>query len=383
MSGFQINNQHLTSSRALPQRTWFRGKTWARRALLLALSGGGATSFGGCSSVAGPEYTGEVGLELRGEVKALDGEQKEMVPALVFLTADKAYVVDGEVTGEYPKRFALRVDEPPPEDALMRNGESGTFAEGISDQVGVALLTLVAKKHPAVVDFAVSASTITHTTDVSRPDPVTGKFTRTESRCEIDGDTCETLTYACITEACETVLVEEELDSGWADNGVSCQGGPCLTWTYDCDEQSCSRTIAHCEAKGRYDQVASEGSIDRCTLESRTGELPPDVSNWFAQDLVVVFMTEEAEVDGVNLEQGYNVLRVVPRDEKDWAAALTCRLDARRQVMNDPGDATEKEQEARIEQLQARCPEQLKWERLDNPAEHELEISLGLTPPAL
>lgn len=385
MSGFQVSKQHIDSSRlTLSQRGWFRRKTWARRVLLLALSGGGATSFAGCGSVAGPEYTGEIGLELRGEVKALDGAQKDLVPALTFITPKKAYILDGDVTGEYPKRFTLRVDEPPPEGALMQGGVGGAAFQGaISGKVGVAFLTLVPKDHPPVVDFAVSASTITYTTDVSDPDPVTGKFTRTDSRCEIDGDECETLTYSCKTETCETVLVEHDLESGWGDSGVSCQGGPCLTWTYDCNEQFCSRSIAHCQAKSQYDQISSEGTIDRCTLESRTGQLPPDVSNWFGQDLVVMFLTEPAKGNDLKLDQGYNVLRAVPREKKDWAAALTCRLDARRQLMNDPGDASEEEQEARIEKLQARCPEEMTLERLENPAEHELEISLGLTPPAL
>lgn len=362
----------------------------ANTALTLAL---GATLASACGAVAGPEYTGEVGLELRGEVTSLEEGQEDLVPALAFLGAEAIHLVHGEVTGEYPKQFTMRVDEAPPEAALLHRGlEGADFPANAPDRMGVAWLVLVAKDHPASLPYESLFEGLLDGAPLfpesSEPDPVTGEFTRRETACSADGEQCETHVYSCRTEECETVLTQDRPLSdgtiGQAGSGVHCQAGPCLTFSESCEDQTCSRTIKHCELKGRADMVSSEGTVDRCTLESRTGEAPNNdgVSRNFAQDLFVMFMSDAAEVEGIDFEKGYNVLRVVERDDKTaWAEALACRLDAQAEVMNNPGDRSPGELEARIDQLRDQCPPEVVYQRLANPSAHQLKISLGDPSP--
>lgn len=346
-------------------RAWRR--TWARHAVGLALSGGGATSFAGCGSVAGPEYTGEVGLELRGQVEALGEGKEELVPVLGFLTNSAFHLMDAELTGEYPKQFTMRVDQAPPEEALLREGTGGVSVKaGGPERLGMALLMLVPKDHPPIIEFENGAiAEVSSTSEDGEPDPTTGEFIRTERRCSKDEKQCETTTFSCRTEACETVLVEELEGFEGSVSGFSCQAGACLTYNARCQGPECSRTIYHCEGGG-YDRGSSDGTVDRCTLASREGgPVGESSAELFAHEIVVIFASESADYLGVHVEAGYNVLRRVEREDKRaWAEALACSLDARQEVWDNAGDSSQEEKDARLDELMDQCPRELIFERL-------------------
>lgn len=355
-------------------------KTWSRRAAVLAFAGGGATSFAGCGSVAGPEYTGEVGLELRGEVVSVEGSSDDRVPVLAFLGEDKMYLVDGHITGEFPSQFAFRVDEPPPAGAL-RNVEG---APNHAD-VAIAFLVMAPKDHPSTMTFEQAFWSNTTVDEAGDPDPETGIFTRTNTICSDDGDQCQTKTYSCKAEPCETLLVagQSEPQGGVTGGGFECVGDSCLTYDRSCEAGACSTTIAICEDGDPDDVVSSDGTIDRCTLQSVEGQLPPiaTLSGNFALDLLVYFSTADFAKDGIELQQGYSLVQSVRAEKNVWAESLLCRLDAQDAVYGNAGDDTPEEIEERIEEAEGECPEAQRWEVIANPSERQLTISLGEPTP--
>jgi hypothetical protein len=373
MSALEIvKNVQNNSSNASAWR-----RTRARCAMVGALVGG-ATSFGGCGSVAGPEYTGEVGLELRGEVVALDEGQEDLVPVLAFIGPEGLYFVEGEISGRFPQQFTMRVDEPPPDEALTFGGHTWP---GAPAKVGVAFLALADRGHGRTLPNT-AGPVPTH--EQSEPDPDTGEFTRVETECSEDGERCLTSTYSCQTEACATVLQQTRATSEggpWiAMSGFDCSVHPCLTYTQNCDDQSCSRNVQVCEPQSKYDRISTDGTIDRCSLLATEGKAPGNggLGDNFAQDLLVVFASEKGRMQDVELEPGYNVIRVLPgTDISVRVQALTCELDAESEVANTPGDDSDAEQEARVAELRAECPDATRLERLTNPSAHELRITLG------
>lgn len=359
----------LLSRRALAWR-----KTWSRAAVL-AFASGGAASLGGCSSVAGPEYTGEVGLELRGEVVSVEGASADRVPVLAFLGEDRMYLVDGEITGKFPSQFVFRVDEAPPAGALRSVEDVPNGAE-----VAVAFLAMAPKDHPATMTIEDAFWPSTVLDEAGDPDPETGVFTRTKTVCSEDGEQCQTKTYACKAEPCETLLVAAQAeDSNTQNSGFECAGNACLTYAQSCASGACSTSIAICEDGNPDDVISSDGTIDRCTLESTEGELPPisTLSGNFAVDLLVYFSTADFAKDGVALEQGYSLVQLVRAENNEWAESLLCRLEARDEVYGNPGDETPEELRERIIEAEEECPEAQRWEVIDNPSERRLTISLG------
>lgn len=369
----------LVGNPSTPTLARRRGR-W-RSAFGLALLAGGATSFAGCGSVAGPEYTGEVGLELRGEVESLAHE--DLVPALAFLGEDAIYLVDGEVTGEFPKHFGMRVDEAPPEGALRAPEKS--FGEDM--RVAAGFLVMAPKDHPPMLtsEEAFSPPDVIDISDRSEPDPETGEFTVIETRCSADGKDCETATLACETKECETVLVEGWTPGGnpvGGSSGTDCLGSACLAYTESCEEEACTRSIKYCERSNSYDVVWSEGTVDECKVVSIEGTAPrAGLGGFFAQDLVVMFVTKDVEAEGIQFEKGYNVIQASKPDKNEWAQSLSCALQARADVASDAEGDSPEEFEARISAAVELCPKVKRYERLSDPVSHELQISLGEPSP--
>lgn len=351
-------------------------------AVLVGFFAGLVPWLAGCGSVAGPEYTGEVGLELRGEVVSLDDDQAGLIPALWFWGEDGMYLVTGEVTGQFPKQFGLRVDEPPPEGALRK---SPSFGE---TKVGAAFLVMVPADHPRVLphEEGLQPTGFSHSSDQSEPDPETGMYTSSETTCWDETGECETLNYSCTQSACETLLVEERKRNEilWG-SGIECAGLPCLTFEAHCLEDLCTREIHYCERANEEESAWSDGNIHQCSLVSREGALPVSESSIdiFAKDLMVVFSTERVKAEGVQFEQGYNLIRGANPDKHAWAKSKSCELDAESRVMNDPAGYTEEELLARVREAQRLCPRVQTLERVANPGDQQLRISLGAPTPLL
>lgn len=164
---------------------------------------------------------------------------------------------------------------------------------------------------------------------------------------------------------------------GWS--ALECLGSACLTYEEHCEDLACSRVIKHCEPTSPQQEVSSSGFIEDCSLVKREGALPDtaNVGGLFDQDLMIVFATEDVEGEGMELKAGYNAIQGANPDKHAWAKNLSCELDARARVSNNPGDDSEEELEARIEEAETRCPQVPKYERLANPSARELTISLG------
>lgn len=363
----------LASVRALGWR-----KTWSRRAAVLAFAGSGATSLGGCGSVTSPESTGEVGLELRGEVVSVEPASADRVPVLAFLGEDKIYLVDGELTGELPSQFVFHVNEAPPDGALQSVEDAPNGAK-----VAAAFLAMAPKEHPATMTYEDAFLPSTVVDEAGAPDPETGVFTRTKIACSDDGEQCQTKTYACKAEPCETLLVAgQPKEQGAVGSGFECVGNSCLTYGRSCEADACSTTIAICEQDDRDDVVSSDGTIERCTLQNTEGQLPPisTLSGNFAVDLLVYFSTTDFAKDGIELAQGYSLVRSVPAEKNAWAESLLCRLDAKDEVYDNAGDDSPEELRERVIEAEDRCPEAQRWEVIDNPSKQQLTIPLGEPP---
>ncbi len=356
-------------------------KTWSRRAAVLAFAGGGATSFAGCGSVAGPEYTGEGGLELRGEVVSLNESQKNMIPALAFLGLDGLHVVEGDVTGEYPRDFVFRLDEPPPEEALLTGRFDGKpLPAGSPERVGIGFLVLVPGDHEYTAAPILRIGSPLDVTE-TEPDSETGEFTRTEVTCSEETDQCQTSVYACKRIDCETVF-----DRQWAtdqqgfEGGLNCEQG-CLTYEQTCGGGNCTLNVDYCPPiEGEGSRVSTAGTMDECRLLSREGEIPYEVglSTNFASNFLVLFASEPGESEGISLQAGYNLLRYVQDLDLDGrVASLVCELDAASEVQRTAGDIADDELQELIEARQAECPATGHWERVEDPAGQELQISLG------
>jgi hypothetical protein len=377
MSAFETVKNVQVGLSALRAPGW--RKTWRRRAAMLAFAGGGATSLGGCGSVAGPEYTGEVGLELRGEVVSGEGASADRVPVLAFLGEGKVYLMDGHITGEFPSQFVFRVDEAPPEGALRNIDDAPNGAD-----VAMAFLALAPKDHPATMSIEDAFWPSTTVDEASEPDPETGIFTRTTTVCSDDGEQCQTKTYTCKAEPCETLLIAEQpQEQRTMGSGFECVGDSCLTYARTCGESMCSTTIAMCEDGDPDDVVSSDGAIDRCTLQNTEGDLPPlsTLSGNFAVDFLVYFSTADFAKDGVELHHGYSLVQLVRAENNDWAESLLCRLDASDEVYGNAGDESPEETRERAIQAHDRCPEAQRWELIDNPSERQLTITLGDPTP--
>lgn len=363
----------LASMRALGWR-----KTWSRRAAVLAFAGSGATSFGGCGSVANPESTGEVGLELRGKVVSVEPASADRVPVLAFLGGDKIYLVDGELTGELPSQFVFHVNQAPPEGALRSVEDAPNGAE-----VAVAFLAMAPKDHFATMTYQDAFWPSTVVDEASAPDPETGVFTRTKIACSDDDEQCQTKTYACKAEPCETLLVAgQPKEQRNIEGGFECVGDSCLTYGRSCEADACSTTIAICEQSDREDVVSSDGTIERCTLQNTEGQLPPisTLSGNFAVDLLVYFSTADFAKDGIELSQGYSLVQSVRAEKNAWAESLLCRLDAEAEVYDNAGDYSPEELRERVIEAVDRCPAAQRWEVIDNPSKRQLTIPLGEPP---
>lgn len=370
MSAFEPIKTVSTRLSALFTPGW--RKTWRRRAAVLALSGTGSTSFAGCGSVAGPDYTGEVGLELRGEVVSSEGASANRVPVLAFLGEEEVYLMDGDIAGEFPSQFVFRVDEAPPASALRH-------FEDLPD-VAVGFLAMAPKDHPATLTLQDAFWPSTVLDEVGDTDPETGTFTRTRSTCTADGEQCQKKTYACEAEPCEPLLeADGSTDTAPTKSGFECLGDACLTYSQSCDAESCSTKVAICEDGGPNDVISPDGSIDRCTLQSTEGQSPPiaSLSGMFAVDLLVYFSTGDFAKDGVQIKQGYNLVQLVRADKQDWAESLLCRLDAEQDVWSNAGDATDEERRERLIEAEDQCPEAQRYEVVDDPSERQLTILLG------
>lgn len=85
-----------------------------------------ASALGACSSQADPEYRGEALLVLSGSVERSDVDLSaaSAVPVLAWYDWDKetaGFFQTGEVRGQFPSGFTMRVYEPPPDGALTQS----------------------------------------------------------------------------------------------------------------------------------------------------------------------------------------------------------------------------------------------------------------------
>jgi hypothetical protein len=285
--------------------------------------------------------------------------------------------MDGDVQGKFPSEFVFRIDEAPPEDVMVMGPPE--------DEASMALggLVMVPKDHPRDISFEDYRATVP-TSEAGEPDPESGEYTRTDSVCTADQSRCEVRTYACHPESCEVALEQEvPVSEMWRSTGaLRYADGKVLTAAEDCNEETCKQTMWSCKLNPYVSRVIGKGTFDECTLTHREGQLPAfgRINTSFALDLFVAFTTKPLEQEGIHLEPGYNVIRVVPPvSNKAWAKQTVCEIDAENTVFNDASfdESKEAELDAELEKLQAKCQKTPHWERLTDPESVKLHIQLG------
>ncbi|HYP88082.1 MAG TPA: hypothetical protein VEQ59_08005, partial [Polyangiaceae bacterium] len=203
---------------------------------------GGLASIG-CEAQVGPEYVGDVTLELRGHVVAPPGDTKDLVPALVFQSqlhgqssaSARFDIIDGMIEGIFPSDFELRVAEPPrlvPEDGGLALGYVG----------------LVPRDHPASVDLAAMDEVVTPISF----DPDGVSFKEHRETC-IGSDKCRSRDYACVTQACDTIDEQGDPEAAnangtFGESETICVDDACYQTTETCrSESSCFRRTLRCD----------------------------------------------------------------------------------------------------------------------------------------
>lgn len=123
-------------------------KPWTRLAIM-------GVCAAGCDAQTGDAYRGEPLLTMTGSVElALEVENEgELMPALAFRGLnDDMYVVEADVTGQFPAEFTLNVYEPPPEAAIY----SLPDYHDARPRVAIGYITAITDDTPAMFRYSSS-----------------------------------------------------------------------------------------------------------------------------------------------------------------------------------------------------------------------------------
>ena len=298
----------------------------ARRALNTSVLGAASLlALAACESQVGHEYTGEVQFTMQGQVNVDPGAN--LVPRLGFYAEGGIQLVDGVVTGEFPRRFRFEVTQPPPESTLI----VGEEATGTSD--GRLALGFVVMMPPDAPSFVPDL-----TTDTDSECDDFGTCVHEEVRCNAEG-ACQERTLECKMEACE--LIGEvgdpalEAEAGLSQSTAYNTGTAVYATLSACNtEGSCYRRHFACdlESLGDFDTAWSSGEIERCSLVEQHG----DSSLKDARDIrtaaagfIVIFSTREVPDFPLGpLKRGYNLIQHLELPPEELlTAAFSCDPD--------------------------------------------------------
>jgi hypothetical protein len=295
------------------------------RALALglpALLGGTA-----CQAQVGDHYTGEVQFTLRGNVNV--DPDTTLVPRLGFLSRGGLALVDGVLTGEYPRRFQLDVTEPPPNDALIDFNNPGSELD-IAGKLAVGAILLLPPELPSFLPYL----------DISSSSDCPGEdvCVTQESACAPGGGPCRERTLECRQEACETLarIGDPTLQQEPGARAYTQQYGTVsYTLISACDPAgNCYREYLACDHTdlGPYDSVW-QTYVERCSLLSESGDAGSfdyrDIQTAGAALELLYATRANPDFPRGPLEPGYNLIQYhVPTADEVVSAPLTCKEDA-------------------------------------------------------
>lgn len=298
-----------------------------------------------CGTQVGEDYTGEVQFTLVGNVNV--DPSTPLVPRLAFFQVGGLALVDGALTGEYPRRFRFEVTKPPPDSSLIDIAGIGKFAFGF-----IALLP------PGTPSFLphLSISSSGQYDDE-------GVLHDVQTECNAMGS-CRTRTLACTEEPCELLAAtgDPAFEQNNAYNAAVSESSADRSQSllsYCDSNRNCYRQYFECRpgTLGEYDALL-QTHVRRCSLLEERGDASlfdyRDVA-LAAQGFRLIYATRGADMGFESqLRKGYNLMEYELLSREEFLRApLTCDDE-------DP----------------ARC----KWPRHARVIEGE-EIDIDLRPP--
>ncbi|HYQ27209.1 MAG TPA: hypothetical protein VER04_08315 [Polyangiaceae bacterium] len=285
----------------------------------------------GCEAEVGPEYVGDVTLELRGHVVVPPDDAQDLVPALVFQSSEidgsgvghqLADIIDGKLEGVFPSDFKLRVAGPPP------------LPPGLDFNLGY--VALVPREHPASLELPLNDGRLD-------PDSDEDSFTEHRQLCTGSGK-CVERDYACVAQDCEIIdsVGSPEQLQGQATFGESesvCSLGTCYTAEEMCsDDVSCYRRSLRCDVSAPRAELYDMSRVATCTKTAESGD--PSVLELqdyarIVSNLFVVYSAVDhpagAEPFGLqDVKAGYHLVKFAQVDsDQSFIDYANCRHDAR------------------------------------------------------
>ncbi|HEY6559137.1 MAG TPA: hypothetical protein VI072_17760 [Polyangiaceae bacterium] len=272
-----------------------------------------------CDAQVGEDYTGELQFTLAGNVN-LD-PNSPLVPRLAFFQVGGLALVDGALTGEYPRRFRFEVTKPPPESSLIEIAGIGKIAFGF--------IALLPPETPSFLPHLSSSASGTYDD--------AGVLHSTQTDCNAKGS-CRIRTLECTEEPCELLAEtgDPSLEQNNAYNAAVSQSTADRSQSLVsyCDQaRNCYRQYFECKpgTLGEYDTLY-QTDVTRCSLldESGDGSLFDyrDVT-LAAQGFQLIYATRAARIgDYGELQKGYNLIEYDLLSREEFLhAPLTCDKD--------------------------------------------------------
>jgi hypothetical protein len=350
-------------------------------------------SLTGCDVQVGEEYRGEPLFSLQGTVILEDpDERRELVPGLVFGTAEESILMEAEVQGEFPARFRMDITEPPPAEVFFPYDPSiaqGSFA--------IARITAFPRSHPERVPY------LLYTGGGEYPDE-DGNYFYDASACTPDG-TCFQRRLACHEEPCGEIIAQSDgfdLEMGSWNVGTYSYGETSVLFAkgYCTNGTECESAIVRCDGTGlnRYSSVSSDGMLHTCEVVEESGDTSIEQYEryeTFARGYSVIYVTEAIDrSEDEHYEPGYNLLHYSYPDDELQLARIQCWDEAERsayaeynlehQTVFDPYDDNDSlplDLHYRVVELQRACPEFDGYEVIADPLAAPITLVIGREGP--
>jgi hypothetical protein len=194
---------------------------------------------------------------------------EDLVPALAFINDSNEYVlISGEVQGQFPSGFRMKITTPPPPSTFIRFAPAGASPpSSLKGEVALGFITVVPRQYPNIVPML----------DGSFPDgpfpaadgPWTGQF----DQCALSGVVgCVHLSLSCTPASCAGVTDLPIAPAVVAVCSPACadaeQDDALLMQTTCSDDQSCRASFFACTPPGPTQGgfLAADGTLLTCNV---------------------------------------------------------------------------------------------------------------------
>jgi hypothetical protein len=289
-----------------------------------------------CDPQVGTGYTGEVLFSLHGDVILADPDARDLVPALAFINDSNEYVlISGEVQGQFPSGFRMKITTPPPPSTFIRFAPAGASPpSSLKGEVALGFITVVPRQYPNIVPML----------DGSFPDgpfpaadgPWTGQF----DQCALSGVVgCVHLSLSCTPASCAGVTDLPIAPAVVAVCSPACadaeQDDALLMQTTCSDDQSCRASFFACTPPGPTQGgfLAADGTLLTCNVLDE--QVDPSLREtgyleYAVPAIRVYYLTETNDFPAIGkFGPGYVIEKELePATKETWASILMCEANA-------------------------------------------------------